>query len=440
MAHFASLLPQHPQRTLLHGEIHARPPETITAPQTIAHIVMLADEVQRNASHAHLVALLQSQRHTKPDIPPDAIHWRVTLGALHIRWALHTEFVSWTFMLNATDAPQHNPEHPPSTALQAVPPEWLARLPGQCLSALHLWVVSEQPLGAPRWLYADSLVASYIGGKGEAGQGAVYTDFALHSDGFSRILLAAGTLTPRRLGRMVQRLLDVETYRMAALLGLPAARQASAALACAEHELADLAAAIRNVDHNDEALLDRLTQLAGQVEGQYAATHARFSASNAYFELVDRRIRDLGETHLAGAQTIGQFMERRLSPARSTCAWAQRRQNALSQRVARMSSLLRTRVEIAQQHSSAALLASMNRRAALQLRLQATVEGLSAVAMTSYVVGLVHYLAKGAQMLGWPFSADATAASALPFVGAGVWWGLRRLHQRMLSVGQRGEL
>jgi uncharacterized membrane-anchored protein len=43
-------------------------------------------------------------------------------------------------------------------------------------------------------------------------------------------------------------------------------------------------------------LLDRLTRLAGQVESQYAATHSRFSASAAYFELVDRRIADIAES------------------------------------------------------------------------------------------------------------------------------------------------
>jgi uncharacterized membrane-anchored protein len=60
------------------------------------------------------------------------------------------------------------------------------------------------------------------------GAAEVYTDFAMHSDGFSRILVRAGNnLSPRRLGRLVQRLLEIETYRMAALLGLPAARAAS---------------------------------------------------------------------------------------------------------------------------------------------------------------------------------------------------------------------
>jgi uncharacterized membrane-anchored protein len=124
-------------------------------------------------------------------------------------------------------------------------------------------------------------------------------------------------------------------------------------------------------------------------------------------------------------------MDRRLSPARSTCEWAARRQDALSQRVSRMSNLLRTRVEIEQQQSSQALLATMNQRQDLQLKLQSTVEGLSVAAITYYIVGLISYLAKGAQKLGWALSPESTAALAIPVVGVGVWWSLRRLHQRL---------
>ncbi len=180
-------------------------------------------------------------------------------------------------------------------------------------------------------------------------------------------------------------------------------------------------------------MLDRLTQLAGRVESQYAATHSRFSASSAYFELVDRRIAEIAESRLAALQTIGEFMHRRLSPARATCEWAVRRQDALSQRVSRISNLLRTRVEIEQQQSTQVLLAAMNTRQGLQLKLQATVEGLSVAAITYYIVGLVSYLAKAAHGFGWPWSAQSTAAAAIPVVALAVWWSLRRLHSKVFE-------
>jgi uncharacterized membrane-anchored protein len=390
---------------------------------------MVCDAPQREASRAHVAGLLRDLHLPLPD--PQSSHFRLDVGAFHIRWELHTEFVSWTFMCPLRGGADALAD---VRALDAVPQAWLAQLPGQCLSSLHLWVLPLQTAGAASLVKAvlleDTLVASTVAG----GAGEVYTDFAIHPDGFSRMVLLAGELSPRRLGRLVQRLLEIETYRMAALLGLPAAREATQILASAERDLAELASAIRSATRNDEPLLlDRLTQLAGQVESQHAATHSRFSASVAYFELIDKRIAELNESVLPGMQTIGEFMDRRLSPARSTCAWATRRQDALSQRVSRISSLLRTRVEIEQQQSSQALLATMNKRQDLQLKLQSTVEGLSVAAITYYIVGLVGYLAKGASKLGWPLSAESTTALAIPVVGLSVWWSLRRLHQKFFK-------
>ncbi len=420
----------HPQRVALHNEIHARPPEAMNAPLAISHIVMVGDALAREASRAHIAALLRDHHLPQPDA--QSTHIRMDLGPFRIRWELHTEFVTWTFS-RPIDASGFG-ERDPNTAIDAVPQAWLDGLPGECLASLHLWVLptasSAGTTLVKHVLHEDTLVASTVAD----GHGEVYTDFAIHADGFSRMVLLAGAIAPRRLGRLVQRLLEIDTYRMAALLGLPAAREASAVLAFAELELAELASAIRVAGrHEEPQLLDRLTKLAGQVEGQYAGTHSRFSASAAYFELVDRRIEDISESRLAGLQTIGEFMERRLSPARSTCAWATRRQDALSQRVSRISNLLRTRVEIEQQQSSQALLAAMNTRQGLQLKLQATVEGLSVAAITYYIVGLVSYLAKGAHAIGWPWSAESTAAFAIPIVALTVWWLLRRLHAKVFS-------
>ncbi len=419
---------QHPQRAALHNEVHARPPQALVAPLAISHLVMVCDVAQRETSRTHIAALLHDLHLPLPD--PQASHFRMDLGQFHIRWELHTEFVTWTFMCAL--AGERLGEVEPEPAFNAVPQSWLAALPGQCLSSLNLWVTPSATLGASalikQLLLEDSLLASRVAG----GAAEVYTDFSMRSDGSSRMLLLTGNLSPRRLGRLVQRLLEIETYRMAALLGLPAARQAGAVLASAESELAELASAIRSATAQEEPLLlDRLTKLAGEVESQHAGTHSRFSASAAYFELIDKRISDIDEAALPGMQTIGEFMDRRLSPARSTCAWAARRQDALSQRVSRISNLLRTRVEIEQQQSSQALLATMNSRQHMQLKLQSTVEGLSVAAITYYIVGLISYLAKAGHSVGWPWSAESTSALAIPVVALTVWWALRRLHRKV---------
>jgi len=425
----------HPQRALLHNEIHARPAEPIHAPAAITHVVMLADPAQREASRAHLTALLRDHHQTGPD--SETTHLRVDLGAFRLRWELHTEFVTWTFMVPLENGGPLNTRTPP-TALEQVPQSWFQALPGLCLSSMHLWIVKDAQCAGEgikglvlQMLNEDTLAGSIV----HVGHTEVCTDFAIHADGYSRILVKPSNhISARRLGRLVQRLLELETYRMAALLGLPVARHAALVLASAEKDLADLALSIREADREAEpVLLDRLTRLAGQVESEYAATHSRFSASRAYFELVDRRIHDLREERLSGLLTIQEFMDRRLSPARSTCEWATHRQNALSQRVSRVSNLLRTRVEIEQQQSNQQILETMNDRQGMQLQLQSTVEGLSVAAITYYITGLIAYLSKGAQKLGWPLSPEITAAVAIPVVAFSVWWSLRRLHHRLFG-------
>ncbi|MFZ9424835.1 MAG: DUF3422 family protein, partial [Limnohabitans sp.] len=375
----------HLQRLALHNEVHARPPEPVGVPMVISHVVMGIDRESRQASRSHLVQLLRNHHLAIPE--ETTTHLRADFGSWRLRWELHTEFVTWTFMREGDPGV---PGIEPESALQAVPQAWLSNLPGACLARIHMWAMAHTDSSADwvsRYLHEETLVASRVAND----HATVYTDFQLHPDGFSRIVLFSDALPPRQLGRLIQQLLEIESYRMAALLGLPAARDAGTVLADAERELAELAQAIRSAQREEEAgLLDRLTRLAGQVEGQYAASHSRFSASRAYFELVDQRIRDIRESRLDGMQTIGEFMERRLTPARSTCDWAVRRQTALSERVSRMSNLLRTRVEIEQQQSSQELLATMNRRQGLQLQLQSTVEGLSVAAITYYIVGLVN--------------------------------------------------
>lgn len=426
----------HPQRIALHNEIHARPPEPLQPPLAISHLVMLADADLRERSREHLSALLRD--HHLPALDAQTTHSRHALGGFRLRWERHTEFVSWTFMRPLSGAGDESASAP--TGVSAVPGQWLAALPGARLVALHVWLwpamtPSARERRVSEWLGDETLAGAQVAD----GRAYAYTDFAIHPDGYSRILVFADEMTPRALGRLAQRLLEIETYRMAALLGLPAAHAAAAELSHAERELAALATAIRSAERHDEpALLDRLTHLAGQIETQYATTHSRFSASAAYFALVDKRISDIREARLPGLQSFADFMDRRLTPARNTCDWAVRRQQALSERVARMSDLLRTRVEIMQQQSSEALLTTMNERQDVQLKLQSTVEGLSVAAITYYIVGLISYLAKGAQKMGWPLAPETTAAIAIPFVAATVWWSMRRLHHRLLAGTQTG--
>jgi uncharacterized membrane-anchored protein len=242
----------------------------------------------------------------------------------------------------------------------------------------------------------------------------------------------------------VQRLLEIETYRMMALLGLPHAQRAGPALNAIEDEMTALTMAMvktEQADADDEsgaretddeqALLHQITALAARTERLALDNNYRFAASEAYFRLVQARIEELRENRIDGIPTIGEFMDRRLAPAMSTCAAMERRQEALAARIANTNDLLRTRVGIVQERQNRRILQSMNRRAALQLRLQQAVEGLSVAAISYYVVGLFSYAGKAAKAAGWPVNPDIAAGVLVPVIAACVWMGLRRMHRKM---------
>ncbi len=151
---------------------------------------------------------------------------------------------------------------------------------------------------------------------------------------------------------------------------------------------------------DEPALLDRLTRLEAEIENRQSETRFRFSASDAYYELVRQRIDELREQRIQGLQTFREFTERRLAPAMNTCRSAAARQESLSQRVARATRLLSTRVDLTRERQNQALLESMDRRASLQLRLQSTVEGLSVAAVTYYVVALIGHAAEALHEAG----------------------------------------
>lgn len=419
---------QHPLRLNLHNEVHARPPQPMVAPLAVSHWVMWLGDADKAAARAHLHALLQAQ-HLAFDA--QANHVRADLGSLRLRWEMHAEFLSVT-LVRALDLQHWSSAAPLPTARALAPAAWLEGLPGECLCAMHVFALAESATGLAQCVRAGLQAASLSGAWVTDGQAQVHADFTVQADGHTHTLVTVRELSPRRLGRLVQRLLEIETYRMAALVGLPVARESVNWLSHGERELAQLAAAIRSAEARDEgALLDRLTRLAAEVESHYARTHARFSASSAYFDLVRQRVAELAEVRLDGLQTIRDFMDRRLTPAMNTCAWAQRRQQGLSERISRISNLLRTRVEIEQQQSSQSLLHAMNQRQRLQLQLQSTVEGLSIAAITYYMVGLVGHLAKGAKSLGWRLDPDLSTALAVPVIALAMAWFVRRLHRRL---------
>jgi len=441
-ADFAKL--NHPMRVPLSAEIHSRPFLQLQAPESLTHFALYEQQDQpsqkyhRDSQHQILQRLCLHYGVAVPH--PQARYFFHDFGRFRLKWECHTEFATYTFVERGEPGLECAASFD-RMPLQHVPQEWLAGLHGKIIVAAHVLLCKggaddDASVDAIRDLFqGKSLVGSSVGSGAE-----VWTDFLIQPDGFSRFVVRDLSLREFQSGRLVGRLLEIETYRMMALLGLPQAEATQPALNGIENELADLTATLVQADapslealdaREEQNLLHRITSLAARLEKLSVNNSYRFAASQAYFSLVQARIHELRETRFAGMPTLAEFMSRRLAPAMHTCTSVAQRQEALSKRIARSNDLLRTRVGIEQERQNRKILKSLDARAAQQLRLQQAVEGLSAVAISYYTLGLIGYAGKAMKASNLPINPDILTGIAVPLVIAGVWFGLRRLHHQL---------
>jgi len=421
----ANLPPDHPDRIVLADEVHARPPEPLEAPSRATYVAVLVDADERARERSHLARLCE-----RFDIEPPAAgvtQFSAQVGPVRLKWERHGEFSGYTFTVQGRSA---RPFSEPASML--LPAGWLQAMPGHTIVAAHAKLLTAGDGPPDAAFLAEHFEGNIVVGAGIGdGAGYAYTDFRIHEDGCTRFVMMDRSFTPRQAGRMLQRLFEIEAYRMLALLALPIARRQSPRIVAIEKSLAELTDGIAREDGLEEALLHELTRLAAEVESGLAASQFRFGACRAYAELVSTRVSELRELRISGTQTIEEFMARRFTPAVATCNTVSQRLHDLSERVAQASGLLSTRVGIARERQNQELLASMDRRAQLQLRLQQTVEGLSVAAIAYYAAGLIGYLAKGFKAGGLPINPDLIIAAAVPVVGGFVLLAVRRARRRI---------
>ncbi len=425
-----SLFPaNHPQRVVLADEVHARPPERVTTPGRVSYLAVLIDSEAREQELRHLQNLCKRFDATGPGL--DDKHLRATLGPLRLKWERHGEFSGYTFTTSGLPA---DPFDAPAASM--LPGGWAAGIPGQLIAAVHAEVsaagsVPPDAAALAQRFQGPTVVGADIGD----GVATLYTDFKLDNDGCSRLWVLNRSLTENQTGRMLQRMFEIEAYRVLALLALPIARRQAPRIAAIEASLAVFTDGIGREGTDDEPLLRELTRLAAEVESGIAASQFRFGACEAYHGLVLRRIAELREIRLPGLQTVDEFMRRRLTPAAATCANVAQRLTSLADRISQASTLLATRVGIERERQNQLLLASMDKRAKLQLRLQEAVEGLSLAAILYYVAGLIGYAAKAVHSLGVHVNPDLVVGLSIPVVGLFLLLTRRRFLRRMESEG-----
>lgn len=415
-------------RRVLNDELFRRAPVPVGTHALVTHSAMLQAAAQmRDAAeylHGALHGYAPYQESGDHDYKIVRIH-----DTVQVKYERHTEFTDYTQVAAASR------QTPFAQDAGIVPTDWMNGLPGVRIAASKLHILPQEDEESVARAVA-SLSAPTSSSMVADGQARIWADCRIHDDGYTRILVVDSGMPADRRARLVQRLLEIEDYRMLAMLGFVPAKSIMTSLQGMETQLQNLMTEVANShpDHGQgdgEKILRQLLGLAAQVQ-QYSTDHTfRFDASRAYFALVNKRTRELREERTQDYQRLGYFLDRRLGPAMQTMEAVRGRLETLSDHIDRAASLIRTRVDLGLQRKSSHLLRSMNRRSAQQLRLQQTVEGLSLVAISYYSLGIVMYLAKAAVELGLPVNpATVTGLAALPIIG-GVYWVIHRISKQV---------
>jgi uncharacterized membrane-anchored protein len=423
---------EHEARPAILAELHARPFLPIEAPRRIYHFAFLTDDAEARAGQLAIAALTQKNGTAAP--LDDAKFHRFFLGDWELRWEQHTEFTTytWSTAKGATEPFAH-----PDPLGQG---EIAFRPPGRLVVAAHLALIA----GGPP---LETLAASFnpeslcvIRASNSAAQ--MLADFTSDAHRFTRLLIRLDRGDALRAGRAVQRLLDIETYRSMALLGLPEARAASPLLSRMEREISEINHALSQTEgaRTSQQLLARLSDLLASSEALATRTAFRFGAARAYHAIVKNRLELIREEKEGSYTTISGFFSARLDPAIETCNAVESRLARLSSQVVRAIDLMRTGITFELEQQNRDLLDDMNRRARLQMRLQGIVQGISIAALAYYLSGLTVYLAKGLKDAGWlpaGMTADMMAGAALPITILASWAFMERV--RRLSMKLREE-
>jgi len=419
----------HPLRTTLYDELHIRPFHILTTPQQISHLAFRFQKQDHGQAFEQLCELCQLYNIPLPT--PKATSFLEDFGSFSLQWESHVEFYSLTIM-QPCEPGRDLFEHP---AIELLPAGWLANQPGEVIAAFHLAVTDDQYPGDSEILCRHFENHPVSISETSQGNASLYTAFRLHNDGFGRFIVRNQGMPDEQMGRLTRRLTEMETYRLFAMLALPLAKQIAPQLLEMDQRLASILTDLPDISSVEEErdLLVKLSQLESRLETWRAETNRRFTGAKAYHEMIQNRLERIAENKVAGNATLGEFMCRRLDPALRTCSSVHTSMEDLSKRIERASELLRTRINLTLQEQNRTLLATMNRRSQLQFRLQETVEGLSVVAISYYLVGLIKYLLEGLPLKQWGLSKGALLAAAIPLVLGVVLWLTRRIKHRLIK-------
>lgn len=358
---------------------------------------------------------------------------RHEMNGFALRIERHTEFLSISFVESGLKSTTGLAPHAfDEVGLKHMPFLWARNAPASLFHAIWVEVGAKPPRGLSQVSMLEILQSRAVASNNFSDLAAqVHFAFDIDQAGFSRVVIFNREIEANRMGRVVQRVVEIETYRLLALLGLATVKGFSARLGAIEELVSnltnDLAEQIKLPDGQVQALLSILSAQAADIEDIHSKTSYRLAATTAYLNILNARLERMAMTRLSGFQGVRGFLDRRMAPAMQSCSAFSERLASLSRRISRAGELLRTQIELIIQRQNRNLLQSMNDRAKQQLRLQQTVERLSIAAVTYYGVGLVGYLANSLPIDEWGLSLSYIKAGAVPIIAFLVWLAIRQV-------------
>ncbi len=353
----------HPLRAGLSAEMHLRRLPPFEAPYRLMQIVTVLGEGSTGEARAHIESLAAIGNEI---VTLAAKYGVLDIDGVHLVWERHTEFATYTLLRPGTEEVTFDP-----ALFEPVLSKVLETIPGETVRATQIDLIADDdsgalPPGLEQWFEPEAMIACHVAG----GLARIVSDFRLNADGYGRLLVLDHGLERDEPAQLVMRLQELGNYRNMALLGLPLAQRLTPAVSDLEARLAELTHAVSERTTEDDKLLDELTFLSAELARLAAETRYRMSATRAYAQLSTDRLASLCIAPIRGYQTLADFTERRLMPAVRTCDSFSARIEDLLQRAAWTSELLRTRIDIALAKQNRDLLASMDGRTRLQVRVQ----------------------------------------------------------------------
>ena len=420
-------------------ELHARPYIRLGSNLRTFHFTYAIKDDDEKKAWRYLNSFLKKLNFSSlPSIPSK--FWVAEGKDMTIRYECHTEFISLTLIYPQKIETKTTklPNLFDIKFLNILPLKFLKNFPGKHFLSSWIEMSPSSYIFKPSDIESFFFHDNFAGSKVAEGGAKVFMSFKSDRTnflglGFRRVFIQNKSLRTRRTGRLLQRIVELETYQVLSLLGLSNVRGQSFNLSKLEKNITEITKSVakttkKNLDKNSISYpdyqkdLNELSYVIAKIEEISSSTNYRLSATFAYYKLVEQRLKDLREERLESFQTNDEFLSRRLLPAIRTCEAFSSRLESLAIRAQRADNLVRTQIEMGVQIQNKNLLESMEVRARAQLRLQETVESLSIVAITYYIIGLLSTLVDPINFEKVFFNKQIFLAFCVPIILISIWY------------------